>query len=305
MKKMTFILIGTTVAVIGTIAVSWAQMPPQKPTAPTAPLPGTMAATLTAKPVTPVPTAPVQPAIKAPVTTAPVAPGAQQAPLPAAMTNAPANTSALPPAVLTPGTAAVSDEVKAMQADLKKTAENDFHDKLSFPLTEDKMLAFVRAALRVEKINEKWDVQIAGAETDKMAIEYNNFGVEESSRVMSTMKGITVAEFNELSQLTAKDQKFNRIYLAYKQLFEKGAYGPVEKPASQTAKNPQPAQATPAATAAPATPATTTKPPVAATTYVPSPTALKPTPPSVPASPGMQQAPAGSPAPRYSPPATH
>ena len=105
---------------------------------------------------------------------------------------------------------------------VKQSVENDFNKGLSFPMTEARMLAFARATARVKKINNKWDVQIAGAETDAMAIEYSNFAVEEITKSLQTINGLTLDQYNELSKLTATNAEFNQAYQVYTKLIEEG-----------------------------------------------------------------------------------
>jgi hypothetical protein len=138
-------------------------------------------------------------------------------------------------------------------ADLKTNLESVYAAKLPFKVTEDKILAFVRTAIKVEKINSKWDVQIAAAETDQMAIEYNNFAVEEVNEAMKSMEGVTFDEYQALTKLTVEDPDFNKIYQAYKQLVQEGYFGavPAARKAVPTVSTPPAKPASPGKAPAP------------------------------------------------------
>lgn len=102
------------------------------------------------------------------------------------------------------------------------TLQQQFGSQLNFPLDDAKMAAFVQATRRVKRINDKWDVQIAGAETDQRAIEYGNFAVEEITASFEKVPGLTLDEYKAMTKLTATNPEFNRTYLAYKDLVDQG-----------------------------------------------------------------------------------
>lgn len=228
-------------------------------------------------------TARVQPVVKAPETVQQI-----QKTLPgnaAPPTAAPAAPSVKEPVELTIA------EMTEIRTQVKASLENDFKDKASFQLNENKMITFIQAGNRVKRINDKWDVQIAGAETDSMAIEYSNFAVEEITKAMQKITGLSLDEYNEMSKLTATNQNFNQIYQVYKKLMQEGIVQPAPVPV-----NPQPASVTPSTVSpsAPAEPVPGIKVPVK---NIPSPAAA-------PVNPGTAQVPQGSPAPQYSQPSS-
>ena len=103
-------------------------------------------------------------------------------------------------------------------ATLKGQLENQYQAQLSFPLNEDKMVRFAEAALQVESTNRRWDLQIAAAQNDAMAIEYLKMSRNESVKAVQTVTGITMPEYTEIYNLTAQDNQFNQIAIAYKNL---------------------------------------------------------------------------------------
>ena len=156
-----------------------------------------------------------------------------------------------PPVVTKPDSDAPTEEEKEekplsqaemadIHAQVKEVLARNFKNKLSFPIDENKMIAFVQASQKVKKINSKWDVQIASAEKDEMAMEYNTFSIEEITKSLQSMQGgLTVDQYNDLSKLTAIDQKFNQIYQVYAELIKNGVVvvpapgtAPVSKPAT-------------------------------------------------------------------------
>jgi hypothetical protein len=244
-----------------------------------------------------------------PLTRAPRQPLAATTPQPA-----PAGTAAVPAAAVEEekAPATISEQIDAQTAiELKESVETRFKEKLSFPMTEAKMIAFAEAALKVKKINNKWDVQIASAETDMTAIEYNNFAVEEITKSLQNMPGVTLDEYNEMTKLTATDSEFNNVYQVYKQLVTEGHFKAKAAPVIPAATA-APVVTTPATTATtvqptapvPATPAA--QPAVGTTPAVSAPaTGVVTTKPVViPANPGTAPAPQGSPAPQYSQPSS-
>lgn len=127
------------------------------------------------------------------------------------------------PAAGTPTAQSTTDK-PTIEAPAEELSESDkaiaeqFKDALSFPLTEARIEAFTKVAISVENTNSKWDVQIAAAETQEMAIEYSNFAVEEIDAMMETIPGLTLEQYNELVTLSAKDPEFYGIYLAYRDM---------------------------------------------------------------------------------------
>jgi hypothetical protein len=189
----------------------------------------------------------------------------------------------------TTGTSDLSPEDMAkIQQEVKETVETKFKNVLSFPLDEQKMITYARASLKVKRINTKWDVQIAGADKDTTAIEYNNLAVEEITKSLQSMSGLTLDQYNEITKLTATDAEFNNIYQVYKQLIEDGVIAPVAPPTP--AVSPAPAAGTAAPVAATAPVATALQPAAA----------VKPV--AAPVNPGIAPVPPGSPKPPYSQP---
>lgn len=118
-------------------------------------------------------------------------------------------------------------------ADVRASLQNDFKDQLPFALTEDKMIAYINAAEKVEKINARWDIEIAGAASDQMAVENNNFAVEEINAALKNMQGLTMDEYTALTVLTAKDNSFARIVNIYRDAYraQTGKESTVKEPA--------------------------------------------------------------------------
>lgn len=195
----------------------------------------------------------------------------QQAHAPAGQNHAPAEAmapetaSSTAPAAAAPSSAPEKKvelslaDMNEIHAQVKESVEKDYADQVSFPLTEDRMIAFAQASLLVQKINNKWDVQIAGAETDAMAVEYSNFAVEEITKSLQSIQGLTLEQYNELSRLTATSQDFNRAYQVYKQLIQKEVIQvpPVPTKPVNGAAVPAAAGSTAAPSAAPVAPSST------------------------------------------------
>jgi hypothetical protein len=221
----------------------------------------------------------------------------KQAPLPTAPVAQPAAPKSTPSAAAAQPEQLPGMEIPQMDAETAEALENmraymghDFEGQLSFPLTEEKMIAFIRVAAKIEKINSKWDVQIAGAETDQMATEYNNFAAEEMVKVIEKLSGITQAEYTELVKLSVGSPEFSSLYRAYRQLVSEGYFGPDPTPVAETKPKEEhkPSSMTVEAPA-PDVPA------------APPRKAAKP--PAKSSNPGKGTAPQGSPKPPYSPPA--
>ncbi len=236
MKKL-FLLVSVSVMALQS---AWAQAPAAMPAPATpAPMPAPAAAeapptaatppAMAAAPLVPIdapataaaPTAPSAPAVTAPTVATPtVTPPVT--PVPEVVTTAPPST-------------AVEKEIKKdlVPADIRASVENDFKTALPFALTHEKMKAYVRAAARVEKVNRRWDVQIASVETDQAAMENNNFAAEDIGNALKNMKGITMPEYSAMTLLTTKDTNFARlvnVYHGFLDRDEMGEEGVVDQP---------------------------------------------------------------------------
>lgn len=95
----------------------------------------------------------------------------------------------------------------------------DYNTVLSFPITKEKVRNFVIAADKIDQVNQKWDMLISGAESDTMAVEYMTLANEEMTQVMGNISGITVSEYNEIFEYTAKSPEFRNIVNAFKQYY--------------------------------------------------------------------------------------
>jgi hypothetical protein len=233
----------------------------QKKAAPAVPVEPTIQQPIIKTPVTPVPVAPVAeapppPQVAAPVAVVPLAPlivMQPEAPIAPPIVAQPV----IPVPTLTPpavepmpvqqvvATAEPAAEVPEFDKygvpnDLRNSLENDFKDKLSFALTQDKMIAYVRAIGKVEAINSRWDVEIAAAQTDKMAMENNNFAVEDITAALSNMKNLTMDEYNEMTALSAKEEVFSNIVNDYRSLLKSGAFSKSDAPENKDAAGTNP-----------------------------------------------------------------
>lgn len=300
MKKTTYVLM-TVSALLLAIAVSWAEFVTNKEAeiAQVAPAAGAPAPTAS-QPVTAAPAAaeasvptatPASPAIK---------PTAQEIQAKAFSSKA-VGVGSPPP--VKPQQGAPEDLREAMQT-------GEFLKKLSFPLTEAQMVEFARASIKVGKINSKWDVQIASAETDQMAIEYNNLAVEEIEHALKSIPGLTLEQYNELTRMTTADKEFNSIYQAYKQLVSEGAFGEVPKGGVIPARLGEKSTASTSSAAkygtasAPVTSGVKANTSAGGSQALPDAANTAVTPPSTSAGPGTAPVPQGSTTPPYSPPAT-
>ncbi len=111
---------------------------------------------------------------------------------------------------------AVQASVEADEQDSEIKEEIDYNSVLSFPITEEKMKAFVLMADKINRVNRKWDMQISGAETDTMAVEYMNLSNEEMADVMENISGITLDEYNEIFEFATRNKEFKIIVDAFK-----------------------------------------------------------------------------------------
>ena len=252
--KKTILATGVSVMTIG---VALAQTPVSAP----APMPPSPVAEEQALPTSPV-TDGMMPVTNAmPVPVAVPTATVPQPLVPIDQTTAAPVAPALPVApVATAPVEAVVEEKDPVPDDVRQSVENDFKNVLPFPLTHEKMKDYARAAYRVEKVNRRWDVQIASAETDQAAIENNNFAAEDIAAALKNIKGLTMEEYAALTALTAKDTNFARLVNIYKDLLVHGELKVVkpkeETAAAQTATaSPSaPIGSVPAAPAAPAAP---------------------------------------------------
>jgi hypothetical protein len=135
-----------------------------------------------------------------------------------------------------PLTPSQEEEIKRLRDNVK----NEYQTSLSFPLTENRMVVFAQAATRIDLINKHWDTLIAGANTEKLANEYLSSAQIEIHKSLDTTKNINRNEYNEIYDLSSRDNKFNAIANAYKDLVAQGIWGPmtpVTPPASDNARD--------------------------------------------------------------------
>ena len=149
----------------------------------------------------------------------------QTMPVAAAPTTAPTPPTAPTAAVTAPVKPTVTAEPEAGPPPSSQPAPittlslaEQFKDQLPFPLDEAKMTAFAEASRKVKQINEKWDVQIAAADTDLRAKEYNTFAVEEITKALDTIPGLTLDQYTAMTKLTATNPDFSQVYMAYKRI---------------------------------------------------------------------------------------
>lgn len=93
---------------------------------------------------------------------------------------------------------------------------NTFLEKLSFPLTEDKLIAYIRAGENIAAVNARWDALIAAARTDTLAMEYLQQQQKELGDSLQNFTGIREAEYREIYKLSLEDREFNRVIMAVK-----------------------------------------------------------------------------------------
>ena len=113
---------------------------------------------------------------------------------------------------------------------VRENLSNDFQNELTFQLTEPKMVAYTRTSRKVEQVTRRWDVEIAVAETDQIAVENNNFALEDIQQSISNIHGLSEQEYLELAALTAKNKKFARLVKTYQDYIDRGIFGTSEKP---------------------------------------------------------------------------
>ena len=106
-----------------------------------------------------------------------------------------------------------------IKQDIKEVKAIDYNTVLSFPITKEKLIAFVKAADKIDQVNRKWDMLISGAESDTMAVEYIGQSSEEMQAVMGSVSGITIDEYNEIFEYATKNDDFNAIITAFKQYY--------------------------------------------------------------------------------------
>jgi hypothetical protein len=253
--------------------------------------------------VQPAPQAPIPPVAQAPVPK-PVQPPVVNPVAPAPVVQAPSQPAQKPPASEPIAPKPQPQELTPAQRDpslipegLRESLQNDFKDALDFPLTEEKIIAYVRAAKKVERINSRWDVEIAAAETDIMAMENTNFAIEDITAALKNMQDLTMVEYNALTLLTINNNDFARVVSVYQQLVGQGVFGVAKRPVTQNAA--ANITAVLPASAGLSTPAPT--PTVSPANAVPSNQMSKPVSGQAPM-PQTAPAPAGSPTPPYSQP---
>jgi hypothetical protein len=161
---------------------------------------------------------------------------------------------------------------------LRNNVDHQYKNVLSFDLDESKMISFAQAAAKIDHINMKWDTLIAGAPDESRAIEYLSNTELEIKTLLNTSIGVTIKEYNEIYGLSARDDKFNEIANAYKNLVAQGVWGPVTPAIIRSPSKVDPKLRFPVSPPKPATN------------------------PAAPAASGIAPAPVGSPALPYSPP---
>lgn len=103
------------------------------------------------------------------------------------------------------------EEAAELSADnIGKEAEilHPWKDALPFELNMQKLRSFIIAGRAIEKINRKWDVLIAGAREDNLAIEYQKQLAEESALAIDEVPGITLEEYEAMYTLNLNDDNF-------------------------------------------------------------------------------------------------
>lgn len=123
---------------------------------------------------------------------------------------------------IAPAAGSEKPELESVSADMsvdENTDKINYDTVLSFPITEEKVKAFVIAADKIDQVNRKWDMQISSAETDTMAVEYITLSSEEMTNVMGSISEITVGQYNEIFEYTTKNPDFKSIVNAFKQYY--------------------------------------------------------------------------------------
>jgi hypothetical protein len=110
---------------------------------------------------------------------------------------------------------------------LRENVNNEYQNTLSFRLNESRMILFAQAASRIDKINMRWDTLIGGATSEKLALEYLSSAQIEIKQLLTSTKGMNLADYQEIYGLSSRDNKFNTIANAYKNLVAQGIWGPV------------------------------------------------------------------------------
>jgi len=108
-------------------------------------------------------------------------------------------------------------EAEAIDVNTKQAEErilNPWKDKLPFPLTLDKIRAFIIAGRAIEKSNRSWDTLIAGAPAQESAMGFYQQGLEDASRAIKEVPGITLEEYRILYNLSINDPDFSMLLQA-------------------------------------------------------------------------------------------
>lgn len=136
-----------------------------------------------------------------------------------AMAERDADLQALETAEVEARRSAAADRAEALLARREIEAVEDYSTIFPFPLTREKMAAFTIAALEVESINARWDLMIAGAETDDQAIEFNGYTRDELATVFANISNLSIDEYQIMLERTLIDGNFAQIFSAYKDLY--------------------------------------------------------------------------------------
>ncbi|HEY1096471.1 MAG TPA: hypothetical protein VGF14_04455 [Alphaproteobacteria bacterium] len=116
---------------------------------------------------------------------------------------------------------------KEQIARLRENVEHQYKSTLPFALNETKMISFALAASRIDKVNMRWDTLIAGTADEKLALEYLSSAELENKQLLHNTPGLNLEQYDMIYNLSARDNKFNEIANAYKNLVAQGIWGPV------------------------------------------------------------------------------
>jgi len=122
---------------------------------------------------------------------------------------------------------AIRSDVADRAADLlsrptQVVAADDYETVFPFRLTPQKMVDFTIVALDIESVNARWDLMIAGAESDEQAIEFNDFARDELAAIFVGNKNITIEQYQMMLNRTLIDPQFAEIFSSYKDLYLAG-----------------------------------------------------------------------------------
>lgn len=247
MKRFTKITVAVIALLLSSTSLTWAQQPAAKSSLSVMDmLKSQKKSTSVVMPLQPQPVTPaIPPVVQEPSVPViePIATAVVPQVLPVALSEV---TPPLPDVVMTSGyqppavdsvadnqltTASVEEKDQApatdeygVPKDVRKSLENDFKDKLKFSLTQEKMVAYIRATAKVEAVNSRWDVEVAAAATDQIAMENNNFAVEDITATLSSMTELTIEQYNELTALTSKNKNFADLVNIYRDLVKSGTF---------------------------------------------------------------------------------